>query len=335
MGKVRRLAPPRAIGVTPIAREVLAPGSYLLTLAFPGRAPTRYPILLARAERVDFVVPLPEADRVPRGFVYVAAGRFLFGSAADEDMRRSFFTTTPLHESVTGAFLIARDEVTYDEWIAFLRTLPPEERARRAPRVQGLTGALELKELPDEGWQLSIQPASRAHTARMDEKIHYEGRARRADQSWLRFPVSGVSPEDAEVYARWLDQTGRVPGARLCSEREWERAARGADDREFPHGNRLEPDDANFDQTYGREPLAFGPDEVGSHPASRSPFGLDDMCGNVFEWTQSMLAANEHVLRGGGFYYDATAARIPNRQVPEPTIHDANLGFRVCVTFEP
>src|SRR6185437_4338943 len=149
------------------------------------------------------------------------------------------------------------------------------------------------------------------------------------------FPVSGVSPEDAEAYVAWLAGTGRVPGARLCAEAEWERAARGADDRDYPHGYHLDPDDADIDQTYGKAPLAFGPDEVGSHPASRSPFGLDDMCGNAFEWTRSSLAPNEHVLRGGGFYYDATTARIANRQIPEPTIHDANIGLRVCVSFDP
>ncbi len=333
--KVRRLLDLGDLGATPIAGAVLTPGSYLLSFALPGRAPTRYPVLLARAERVDFVVLLPEAERVPEGFVYVPAGRFLFGSTADEETRRSFFNTPPLHETTTGAFFIARNEVTYEDWIAFLRTLPPDERARRAPRVQGLTGALELKELQGQTWQLALQPTKHLYTARMGEKIRYEGRALRAVQDWLRFPVAGVSPEDAEVYVRWLADTGRVPGARLCSEREWERAARGADDREYPHGNHLDPDDADIDQTYGKEPRAFGPDEVGSHPASRSPFGLDDMCGNVFEWTRSSLVPGEHVLRGGGFYYDMTTARITNRQVTEPTIHDANLGFRVCVTFDP
>jgi len=333
--RARRLVDLGDLGATPIAGAPLTPGSYLLTLAMPGRALTRYPILLERAERVDFVVPLPAAARVPEGFVHVAAGRFLFGSTADEEARRSFFNAPPLHETTTGAFLIGRNEVTYQDWITFLSTLPPDERGRRAPRVQGLTGALELRELPGPTWQLSLQPTQRAYTARVGEKIRYEGRALRVVQDWLRFPVAGVSPEDAEAYVRWLSDTARLPGARLCTEREWERAARGADDREYPHGDDLDPDDADFDQTYGKEPRAFGPDEVGSHPASRSPFGLDDMCGNVFEWTQSSLVPGEHVLRGGGFYYDKTTARITNRQVTEPTIHDANLGFRVCVTFEP
>ena len=333
--KVRLLAEVGELGTAPVTGVVLAPGSYLLTLSLPGRALTRYPLLLARADHLRFEIPLPAAERVPADFVYVPAGRFLFGSAAEDETRRSFYNTPPLHETATGAFLIARYEVTYDEWITFLRALPAEERARRAPRVASLTGALELKELPGDVWQLSLQPTKHVYTARTGEKIRYEGRDRRAVQDWLRFPVAGVSLEDAESYLGWLASTGRVPGARLCTEAEWERAARGADDREYPHGNHLDPDDADIDQTYGKEPLAFGPDEIGSHPASRSPFGVDDLCGNVWEWTDSSLAPNEHVLRGGSYYYDTTTVRIPNRQIPEPTIHDVNLGIRVCASFEP
>jgi serine/threonine protein kinase/formylglycine-generating enzyme required for sulfatase activity len=331
----RRLGAPANLGPTPVEDKPLAPGSYVLTFAMAGRAPTVYPILLAPGERIALKIPVPFANVVPDGFVYVAAGRFLSGSAADEETRRTFYDAPPLHESSTGPFLIAREETTFAEWITFLRDLGADERARHAPRVQGLTGALALRELPGNDWELTLQPAKKPYTARLGQRIHYEGRDRRADQDWLRFPVSGISPEDAEAYVAWLSRTGRVPGARLCTEREWERAARGADDREFPHGDRLAPDDADIDQTYGKEPLAFGPDEVGSHPASRSPFGIDDMCGNVFEWTRSSLAPNEHVLRGGGFYYDLSTARIANRQVPEPTIHDANLGLRVCATLEP
>ena len=75
-----------------------------------------------------------------------------------------------------------------------------------------------------------MQPNERAYEAREGEPIRYSGRAQRASQDWLRFPVSGVTWDDAATYAAWLDATGRVPGARLCTEYEWERAARGADD---------------------------------------------------------------------------------------------------------
>ena len=143
-------------------------------------------------------------------------------------------------------------------------------------------------------------------------------------------PVVGVNVEDVRGYAAWLSSTMRVPGARLCTEREWERAARGADDRVYPHGDVLLPDDANFDATYGKKPEGFGPDEVGAHPASRSPFGLDDMAGNVWEWTRSTLADDEWVLRGGSYYYAATAEWSTNREVSEPTVRDLTVGARIC-----
>ena len=95
-------------------------------------------------------------------------------------------------------------------------------------------------------------------------------------------------------------------GARLCTELEWERAARGGDDRLFPHGDELASDDANFDSTYGRVDSAYGPDAVGSHPASRSPFGVDDLAGNVFELVTSSLKPDELVIRGGAYYFGST-----------------------------
>ena len=72
--------------------------------------------------------------------------------------------------------------------------------------------------------------------------------------------------------------------ARLCSGREWERAARGADGRVYPAGDILHPDDANFDATYATDPDQMGADEVGSFVADRSPFGVLDLTGNVAEW---------------------------------------------------
>jgi hypothetical protein len=91
--------------------------------------------------------------------------------------------------------------------------------------------------------------------------------------------VAAISPADVERYLLWLRQTGKVPGRGCAPRRSGKRAARGADDRVYPHGDELERDDANFDLTYGRLDSAFGPDAVGAHPATRSPFGLDDLAG--------------------------------------------------------
>jgi formylglycine-generating enzyme required for sulfatase activity len=71
-----------------------------------------------------------------------------------------------------------------------------------------------------------------------------------------------------------------------------------------------------------------GPDEVGSHPASTSPFGLFDMCGNAFELTVSEHGG--YVLRGGSYALDRKTANLTNRSDFNVTLGDATVGFRLC-----
>jgi serine/threonine protein kinase/formylglycine-generating enzyme required for sulfatase activity len=309
-------------------------GSYLLTFEAEGHAAVRYPVLLERGEERHARVDLPRAADCPPGFVYVPAGRFLFGSSLDESKRRGFLSTVPVHAMETGPYFIARHEVTYGDWIAYLRALPKKERERRMPRIgeAALIGALRLRELTTGQYKLAFQPSEATITAVEGNPMIFAARRVRATQDWLRFPVAGISRHDAEAYAAWLDATGRVPGARLCTELEWERAARGADDREMPHGDVLAPDDANFDETYAKDAANMGPDEVGSHPASTSPFGLDDMAGNVFEWTVSTLEPGGSVARGGAYFYDQMTARSTNRTTLEPNMRDPRLGMRLCAS---
>jgi len=327
-GAARRLA-----GRAPTALLTLPPGPLVVELEAPGRVAARLPILLAHGETLAIRIALPAAASAPPDMVYVPPGRFLFGSDDSSDLRRGFLAATPLHEVTTAGYFIGRHEVTYAEWIAFLDELAPDERLRRAPRaVVGGASALALTETGPQRWRLSMTPAGRTYTADAGRRVHYEQRTRRADQDWLRFPVAAVSFEDAVAYAAWLDRTGRIPGARLCDEYEWERAARGADARRYPSGEALAPDDANVDVTYGRAPLAFGPDEVGSHPASRSVFGVDDMAGNVYEWTRSVETAEAAITRSGCWYQGDLAARTMNRAHTEPAQRHPCIGVRICAT---
>ncbi|RKG82653.1 hypothetical protein D7V88_25045 [Corallococcus terminator] len=321
---------PWTIGTTPITSGItLSPGSYLLTFTRPDRPPVRYPVLLGRGGVFQARVVLPE--HVPDGYVYVPPGRFLYGSGDDESIRRTVVRTRPLHPLTTGAFLIARHEVTYADWLTWLRALPASERAARRPRGTNYFGTIELRPDPDDTWTFHLEHEGVAYRAREGEPLRYQDREQRAEQDWRRFPVSGISWEDARAYVSWLDTTGRLPRARLCTEREWERAARGADGRDYPHGSTLAPDDANFDATYGRKPRAFGPDAVGSHPASDSPFGVTDQSGNVWEWLVTDTQGTP-AYGGGSFYQDALTARVLNHGDGEPRTRFPFIGMRVCAS---
>jgi len=161
--------------------------------------------------------------------------------------------------------------------------------------------------------------------------VHYPERTRFVDQDWLRFPVSGVSWHDAQAYVAWLSRSGKLPGARLCEIYEWERAARGADARLYPHGYELGPEDANFDRAYGQKNLAFGPDEVGSHPASDSPFGVSDLSGNVWEWVHLNAMPDSTFYSGGSYYQSFIDARSNNHYTNrDPSLRTPLVGLRVC-----
>jgi eukaryotic-like serine/threonine-protein kinase len=323
-----------ALGPTPITRVTLPAGSYHLRITHEGRVPVELPLLLERGGHERVHVALPAT--VPEGYVYVPPGCFLSGSADPEPVRK-FLRSAPLGRNcLQEGFFIGRNEVTLGDWLEYLQTLPegaPEGRILETGSA-GSVDELSLRQLPDRTWSFSLKLVSgHVLTARAGEPIRYPGRKHLQEQDWRRFPLAGVSAEDVKGYLAWLDRTGRLPGARLCNELEWTRAARGADGRRYPHGDRLQKDDADIEGTYGRRPDGFGPDEVGSHPVSTSPFGIQDLAGNAFEITRPMTAdLSEIVLRGGAWYYDESGALIANRQVGTIKLRDARVGVRVCAS---
>jgi eukaryotic-like serine/threonine-protein kinase len=309
------------------------PGSYRAIARAPGHAETILPFVVERSAHMTLVLRLPPADRVPPDFVYIPAGPFLTGVVADESQRTEFFKAAPLHASSTSAYLIARTETTWRDWIAFLEALPRAERARHTPvsaasgARAGVANGVELRETAG-GWEIRLAPTGTLLVARAGQRIRYPHRTRRAEQDWLAMPVTGVSAVDARAYAAWRASRG-LAGARLCTEAEWERAARGADGRMFPGGQQLGREDANHQDTYGPETAARGPDEVGSHPRSNSPFGVQDLAGNVFE-----LVAGESLdvqyVRGGAYAFQPIAARTELHEQFEPAMRDVAVGFRLC-----
>jgi formylglycine-generating enzyme required for sulfatase activity len=173
-------------------------------------------------------------------------------------------------------------------------------------------------------------------------------------------PVVDVTWYDAQNYCRWLEHTLRgwqptpEPLAKLLrhegwsitlpSEVEWEKAARGTDGRKYPWGESPSPNRANYvDAGIG------GTTPVGCFPSGASPYGVEDLAGNVCEWTRSrrigyaydlegsreVLEAGSNVsrvIRGCAFFDGAEDLRCTFRFSLGPKFRTHFIGFRLVVT---
>ncbi|CAH1386431.1 formylglycine-generating enzyme family protein [Candidatus Nitrotoga sp. M5] len=146
-------------------------------------------------------------------------------------------------------------------------------------------------------------------------------------------PVINVSWNDAQNYIEWLsNKTGKT--YRLPSEREWQIAARAGTTTQYYWGNELGSKNANCrgcDNDYAKK--KYTTTQVGSYPPN--PYGLYDMLGNVWEWTDGCREGDcaKLVLRGGSFEYEPEYLTARYREGIEATERINNLGFRLARTL--
>ena len=257
-------------------------------------------------ERIAAARALGDRDPRPGTFLRVPAGEFWRGSDAPEGEPPE----QPRLRARTAGFEIGLVPVTVGEFADFVRR-----------------GYLDRAVWSEEGWEWRERN-------RVDRPRFWE------DRAWQAYlapnqPLVGASWHEADAYARFA-------GARLPTEAEWERAARGEDGRRYPWGDDWDP---------ARAAARGGPRHtlpVGCFPSGRSPHGLLDAAGNVWEWVADPFDPDLHrklrglparqpapapglrVARGGAWNAHPPQLRCANRNAWKPDARYSNIGLRLA-----
>ena len=290
-----------------------------------------YEVLSNPAKRADYDGPtgrttlgnvLTLAPDVEIKVVLILAGEFLMGSADEDKDTQS--REKPQHNVTLDEYLIGKYPVTNAQFAAFVNATGYMTTAEQLGSGYSCNGD-NWAHMLGADWRHPMGPNSDLN----DKKDH---------------PVVLVSWDDAMAFCAWVSQvTGRK--VTLPTEAQWEKAARGIDERVYPWGNKapnakLANHNNNVNDTTA----------VGKYsPAGDSPYGLADMAGNVWEWTADWYDGNYYasspasnpqgpttgsgrVVRGGSWYDDSYLTRGAGRIGGSPSKRSVNLGFRVAVS---
>ena len=250
--------------------------------------------------------------------VYIPAGSFLMGNNGSEPY--SYSSELPQHSVYLSEYWIGKHEVTRGEYRRFM-----EAGGYRNPAYWSSAGW---------SWKVSNSRTEPRYWAA--EQTWYTGQTFTQTQS---HPVVGVSYYEAEAYCAWA-------GGHLPTEAQWEKAARwtGSYPNVYPWGN--EWDDEKCNNWYDHNSAGGGYQRyqtapVGSYPSGASPYGLQDMAGNVWEWVADWYVSypgstspfdytgSYRVLRGGSWYDGVIDNRCADRSSYFPNYWNYYYGFRL------
>ncbi len=248
--------------------------------------------------------PMTQAEcEVQAGFAFVGGGEFVMGSDRTE---REYAYRISAEGAADSPAEVADIEARYRQQGWFDRE--PERQTQTLPPF-----CLSENLITNANYQIFVQATKYSapgisaeayqeqgflvHDYREVEPYLWQGDQYPTGQG--QHPVVLVSYEDALAYVEWRSQQDGVT-YRLPTTAEWEKAARGTDGRYFPWGSEWRSDGTNWAKNG-----PYGTSAIAAYPLSRSPYGIEDMSGNVFEYTSTLIkksdGTQEVLLKGCGW----------------------------------
>lgn len=289
--------PKRTSAVTPLTGTKLKKGSYVLFFTNSKTPPSQLPVFLGHGEHTHYSIVMPAA--IPDGTAYIPEGPAIIGGPSSP----SKLSAT----KIIPAFFIGLHEVTFGQYKKFWDSIEePELKASLTPKVQ-----FSADKDPVPAWDKNGIFADEIHEDR---------------------PVVGIPHNAAAAFCKWFGKINSRP-CRLPTSEEWEKAARGADGRLFPWGNKFRQDFSfTFENKEAKEKYGLWA-PPGSIKEDCSPYGVMDMAGNVREWTDSKFDDGTQFWQIKGASSSTSNRFLPLETADDTPLIPSDVGFRILFPF--